>query len=103
LGIDAGIVAYLDSSLVTELRKIGRSDKVRLEQMREAIDALLLKNNKDTRMWAVFATEGNPTSNIGLCSTGFGSGEFPSYWGFDAAGRRTCLVTDFHCLYCLDT
>ncbi len=37
--------------------------------------------------------------NIVLFHSGFGDGRYASYWGFDAANRLVCLITDFEVLY----
>ena len=34
-------------------------------------------------------------ANLIAFSSGFGDGDYPSYWGLDAAGRPVVLVTDF--------
>lgn len=102
LPISAGVVAYLDASLVVKLRQLGRDDPAGIDQIRKDVVDLLAKNNRDTRSWSLYSACGDATPNVALCTTGQGSGSYPSYWGFDAAGNRCCLVTDFHCLYCLD-
>jgi hypothetical protein len=51
-----------------------------------------------TRDWAEFPLEERTGLNLVLFSSGFGDGLYASYWGYDAAGRLACLVTDFDVL-----
>ena len=43
------------------------------------------------------ARELDPESGLNLIafSSGWGDGCYPSYWGLDAQGQATCLLTDF--------
>ncbi|WP_071592324.1 DUF4241 domain-containing protein [Pseudanabaena sp. PCC 6802] len=45
--------------------------------------------------WADVQVDEETSANIILFSSGWGDGGYASYWGYDASGEATCLVTDF--------
>ena len=45
--------------------------------------------------WNVHCPTGDTTQNIMMFASGWGSGLFPSYWGFDESRNIVELVTDF--------
>lgn len=56
-------------------------------------DDYLAKEHK-AGLWNVHTFADTPANTI-TCRSGLGSGVYPSFWGLDAKGRPTCLVTDF--------
>lgn len=54
------------------------------------------KLSKDRYWKAILPIESEKTLNFALSSSGFGDGTYFSYWGFDADGSISKLVTDFH-------
>lgn len=51
--------------------------------------------------WAWLNTVLTPATGVNVVafSSGYGDGEYPSYWGYDANGEVACLVTDFGVFY----
>lgn len=58
----------------------------------DSVQILLEENNRVAWSWANLGSGG---FGIVLFSSGWGRGEFASYWGLDAQGRPAALVTDF--------
>ncbi|MFT3837646.1 MAG: DUF4241 domain-containing protein [Myxococcaceae bacterium] len=62
----------------------------------------------DTEEWVLQITDDGPTfshhvvdagaANVVMFSSGYGDGSYNSYWGFDASGAVSELVTDFELL-----
>lgn len=85
-GVDSGTGAFMDMATYKILENA--------EDGFEALDDELENSYVDTYSTANVAFP-NTENNIVAFSSGFGDGAYPSYWGFDEAGNRSCLITDF--------
>lgn len=45
--------------------------------------------------WAAIVLDSRTGANLVACTSGYGDGAYTSYWGTEAHGAVTCLVTDF--------
>jgi siroheme synthase len=48
--------------------------------------------------WANHVLDDETGLNIVLFSSGWGNGQYKTYWGLDARGAALCLMTDFQVL-----
>ena len=48
-----------------------------------------------TWSWTNLILDEASGANVIAFSSGYGDGSYPSYWGYDLAGQRVALVTDF--------
>lgn len=69
-----------------------------LDAFGDRLSALLARADQRAACgWASVAEEGY-TGNLIAFSSGWGDGRYGSFFGYDAAGRISCLVTDFQVL-----
>ncbi len=90
--VDVGSACYLDAAAAESL--VTHPDDSLFSQITAEIERQFLESYQDTRGWANVVLR-DMQANLIVCSTGFGSGSFPSYWGLDTSGSPVCLVTDF--------
>ena len=64
-------------------------DKVRAEMEKNSI------GNHGGASWADMKVSADTEANVVTFSAGWGDGGYASFWGYDALGNLTCLVTDF--------
>ncbi len=85
-GVDSGTGGFMDEATYKMLEA--------LEDGFESLDDELEDSYVDTYSTANVAFP-NTDNNIVAFSSGFGDGAYPTFWGFDEAGQRCCLITDF--------
>ncbi len=85
-GVDSGTGGFMDEATYKILDS--------LEDAFEELDDELENSYVDTYSTAN-VTFPETDNNIVAFSSGFGDGAYPSFWGFDEAGQRCCLITDF--------
>jgi hypothetical protein len=87
-GVDAGTGAFMD-------RDAWRAFNAQMEQD-EAFDGRLVDEMQKAggvAGWLLFAS--GPGS-VAMFSSGWGDGEYATYWGYDAAGNLAAALTDFY-------
>lgn len=52
-------------------------------------------NSCGSASWADVLVVESTGANVITFSSGWGDGEYASFWGYDASGELTCLITDF--------
>ena len=61
----------------------------------KAVSEQMAANAPDGGGWANLVLDPDTGDNAILFESGFGDGVYAAYWGYDAAGTRVCLVTEF--------
>ncbi len=92
--VDSGSGAFLDASALDTLHARYRQELDLPQQLADAIGA----NYRSTYDWADVLIDPVSGANLVTCATYSGDGVYGSYWGYDAADRPVCLVTDFDAL-----
>jgi hypothetical protein len=92
--VDSGTGCFMDLEAARVLDKRMSDDSDYFEQLIAAAKPVYVH----TRDWADFPLEAERGLNVVFFSSGFGDGTYPSYWGYDGAGRLACLLTDFRVL-----
>ena len=96
-GVDAGTGSFLD---VDAARVLGDlfSHEVEFENFCDGVIAQMNKTSLGkyslNAAWANVPVSGTEANLIAF-SSGWGDGGYASYWGYDAHGQLTTLVTDF--------
>ncbi len=91
-GVDSGTSCFLDFQAAREVHeRCQRWDRHRQGSQPE------LSVGRD-RHWANSVLDPATGLNMVMFPSGIGDGRYSSYWGFDAADRLVCLVTDFELL-----
>lgn len=96
-GVDAGIGGFMDAQTAQLIKAKTKglafqdAEKVYGEPL---MDILNMSSNGrySAGEYVVDPTSG---ANVVAFSSGWGDGEYPSYWGLDEAGEIVCLLTDF--------
>lgn len=91
-GVDSGNACFVDAAAIVGLD-------------RAALDALYMDGvvgsyeRDDWRSRSVVVPlPGNSPANLIACSSGYGDGAYPSWWGIDERGEVCALATDFFIL-----
>jgi hypothetical protein len=87
-GVDSGIGAFMALEAIGNLEKMGSSPELFTSRLIDEME----KTYRSTRDWARIETK---SGNGVLFSSGYGDGFYASYFGFDAQGQISALVTDF--------
>jgi hypothetical protein len=104
-GVDSGTGSFMDvdaaevlSPLVWE--KENGSDKFEIfcDEVIAKMEGNLLGRHRRAS-WANMQINESSEANVVTFSSGWGDGGYASFWGYDAAGNLTSLVTDF-ALFC---
>jgi hypothetical protein len=93
--VDAGTGCFMDAEAAEVfLKKL--EDEVRADEYSYSNSMLdeMKKNYVHTWDWASFKLD-ETEGNLVIFTSGWGDGSYPSYFGFDAKGNVTSLVTDF--------
>lgn len=100
-GVDSGTGSFMDADVAEVLaplvwEKQNGSDK--FEDFCDEVIAEMEKNSigqyRSTR-WANMQINESGEENVVVFSSGWGDGGYASFWGYDATGNLTSLVTDF--------
>ena len=96
-GVDAGTGCFVDSDAAQILEDLFPDE----DQFEGFCDRILaeMENNSfgkhRTAGWANMQVSEASEANIITFSSGWGDGGYASFWGYDASGNLTGLVTDF--------
>ncbi len=85
-GVDSGTGGFMDVATYKMLEALEDG----FEDLNDELDQSYVHTYSTAN-----ATFPNTDNNIVAFSSGFGDGAYPSFWGFDEAGNRCCLITDF--------
>lgn len=103
-GVDAGTGCFVDwdaAEIIENLvsLEIVYPEKDEFEIFCDRVIAEMKKNSLGTHgltvRWADMRVSDDTEANIIAFSSGWGDGSYASYWGYDASGNLTSLVTDF--------
>jgi hypothetical protein len=92
--VASGTGCFMDADAAGALTARLRKDTGYAEQL----IAQMARAHAPGRAWLDMPIDGATGANLVAFSSGFGDGFYPSYWGRDADGRITGLVTDFQVL-----
>lgn len=88
-GVDSGTGAFMD----VEALRIYEAQRIREgTKFDEQLFAELDKNYRHTRSWCLFQTD---KGTVAMFSSGDGDGRYPTYRGYDEAGKLVAVITDF--------
>lgn len=90
--VDSGTACFMDVEAAQALSRRLRREK----RYADELIAELQKHYVNTWDWADVRLDARIMANVVLFSAGYGDGDYASYFGRDAAGNVTCLVTDFN-------
>lgn len=96
-GVDAGTGCFMDLDAAQVLEDL-TSDVDEFERFCDRIIAEMDKNSFGkyrTAGWANMRVSEDIEGNIITFSSGWGDGGYASFWGYDARGKLSSLVTDF--------
>jgi len=85
---DNGLAAYMDVEAYQRVEQNKAAGVYPVSFEEDVIDRVL--GEGDQAMIAL-----DERLNLALVRSGYGEGQYRSYWGFDEAGEPLCLVTDF--------
>ncbi len=88
-GVDSGTGGFVSAEGAAPLAAQLGDDSI------EEFQARMEAEYVPTREWAVVPIPGTDGLNVAAFSSGLGDGAYVSYWGYDAGGEITCLLTDF--------
>ena len=103
-GVDAGTGCFVDwdaAEIIEDLvsLEIVYPEKDEFEMFCDRVIAEMEKNSFGnhslTAGWANMKVSDDTEANIIAFSSGWGDGGYASFWGYDASGNLTSLVTDF--------
>jgi hypothetical protein len=94
-GVDSGTGCFMDPAAGRLLSQLMDADG----NYYDAVDKEMQKTYRPTWSWLDWRPSNGPEENIICFSSGWGDGSYGSYFGFDADGRVSALVTDFAVLY----
>jgi hypothetical protein len=103
-GVDAGTGCFVDydaAQIISDLVsfEVVYPEKDEFEMFCDRVIAEMEKNSFGkyalTAGWADVRVSDRTEANIITFSSGWGDGSYASFWGYDAAGNITSLVTDF--------
>lgn len=92
--VDTGIGCFMDADAARALfESLGKH-----KGCAERLIAEMARAQAPRWTWLDIPMDPATGANLVAFSSGFGNGFYASYWGYDADGSATCLVTDFQVL-----
>jgi hypothetical protein len=88
-GVDSGTGAFMDIDALHAFEARRRSEGDRFDKQ---LFAELDKTYRHTRSWYLYQTD---KSTVAMFSSGYGDGAYPTYRGYDKAGKLVAIITDF--------
>jgi hypothetical protein len=88
-GVDSGTGAFMD---VEALRAYEAQRKLGGEKFDQRLFDELDKTYRHTRSWYLLQTD---KGTVAMFSSGYGDGVYPTYRGYDGAGKLVAVITDF--------
>ena len=89
-GVDSGTGCFMDPAAGQAQRAQLDQDEGKADLIAQAMDA----NYRHTRSWCNVQPVPEQPENLVCFSTGWGDGCYPSFFGYDSAGRVVALLTD---------
>jgi hypothetical protein len=96
-GVDAGTGCFMDWDAAQILEELYKNE-VQFEEFCDQVIAEIEKHSFGKHLtagWADIQVSTTTEANIIAFSSGWGDGGYASFWGYDAGGKLTSLVTDF--------
>ncbi len=90
-GVDAGTGCFMDAQVARVLAERATEENEHNGDLLEAME----KTYVHTWSWLDVVLDPAKGANVVAFSSGWGDGQYPSFWGFDETGAVACLVTDF--------
>jgi hypothetical protein len=94
--VDSGFGSFMDEAAIDALFDRAQDDEWDGEDaadyLQQRLDAQRLSGGAE---WFNVPLDETSGVNMLIFTSGWGDGGHPSYWGFDAHGRPSCLLTDF--------
>ena len=100
-GVDSGTGSFMDvevAQLLAPLVWEGEGEHNKFEEFCDKVLAEMQLNScglYGSASWADILVDESTGANVITFSSGWGDGGYASFWGYDAAGELTSLVTDF--------
>lgn len=102
-GVDSGTGSFMDVDSAKILAPLvwEQSGSDGQDKFEEFCDKVLAEMEKHSlgkyggARWANMKVSASTETNVVTFSSGWGDGGYASFWGYDALGDLTCLVTDF--------
>lgn len=94
-GVDSGTGCFMDPASGRLLSELMKADG----NYYDAVDEEMQKTYRPTWSWLDWRPAKGREENIICFSSGWGDGSYASFFGFDADGQASALVTDFAVLY----
>jgi hypothetical protein len=100
-GVDSGTGSFMSVEVAQVLAPLVWEDEGKKNMFEEFCDRVIAEMELNScglygsASWADMLVDGGTGANVVTFSSGWGDGEYASFWGFDASGKLTSLVTDF--------
>lgn len=88
---ETGTGCFMDSRGAQALSLALDTDDELPDRLRQELEA----NYRITRSWADHALDPEASANVVMFSSGDGAGNYPTFFGHDAKGRVSAVLTDF--------
>jgi hypothetical protein len=104
-GVDSGTGSFMDVEVARALARLDWEEAGRYDRFEQFCDKVLAEMERNsfgrhgTAGWADVRVGESTGANVITFSAGWGDGGYASFWGYDAAGELTALVTDFDLFY----
>lgn len=104
-GVDSGTGSFMDLDVARALARLDWEEPGGHDRFEEFCDKVLAEMGKNsfgkhgTAGWADVRVDERSGANVITFSSGWGDGGYASFWGYDAEGKLTALVTDFALFY----
>jgi len=100
-GVDSGTSCFIDTKAAAALAPLVWKKGFKKDRFEEFCDQVLAEMKMHTfdrhglTSWANMQIDHKNGVNVIVFASGWGDGAYASYWGYDAMGELTSLVTDF--------
>jgi len=100
-GVDSGTGSFMDVEVAQVLAPLFWEDEGEKNKFEEFCDKVLAEMELNScgpygsASWADVLVDESTGANVITFSSGWGDGQYASFWGYDAAGELTSLVTDY--------
>jgi hypothetical protein len=100
-GVDSGTGSFMDVDAAQIISQLVWEESSERDKFEEFCDSALEEMEKHsfgrqgTASWAIMRVSDGIEANVVMFSSGWGDGGYASFWGRDASGKLTSLVTDF--------
>jgi hypothetical protein len=99
-GVDSGTGSFMDADAAQVLAPLVWEKQNGSDRFESFCDKVMTEMEKhslghSSASWANMRITESSEANVVTFSSGWGDGGYASYWGYDATGKLTSLVTDF--------